>query len=228
MVDWDEQFKEYSEYVKDQKVCYIPSDAPLSASRLRAWQLHQIESFKEDEILREQVGGKARYKGKLSGAKVKKLKKIGFIFEAVDEFWDVWLKMYIRAAHYIAKEGSQLPLSDYGDKSLSAWMKRQKQLLDKKDNDLLHPKRKKLLKAINFPEGATGFRKKSFDKTFSELQAIKEELGRLDLNKEDNPKLYAFIKRQKEKYKNKKMDVATARKLRSLGITLIKRKEIKA
>ena len=49
MATWDEQFDKYAKYVKEQGFCYIPSDAPLEAIRLRAWQTQQIESFKDDE-----------------------------------------------------------------------------------------------------------------------------------------------------------------------------------
>ncbi|KAL7498301.1 hypothetical protein ACHAWT_008679 [Skeletonema menzelii] len=161
--------------------------------------------------------------GKLTEARKKTLKDIGFTFvtsKGRKNKMTKWDTTFEELKRYKAKHGTiDIPDSDESNAELAGWIKCQRRY--QKDKSLKKDRYEKL-KAMGFDFGGPSQVRMSWDNQFQAIVDFKVKHGHLKIptNYEANPSLYFWIGTQRQSYKHGKLSEERIHKLTELGLDL--------
>mmetsp|Transcript_4196 Transcript_4196/g.6546 ORF Transcript_4196/g.6546 Transcript_4196/m.6546 type:complete len:653 (-) Transcript_4196:756-2714(-) len=204
MLKWSSLLKELEQYILKHGTCNVKHSED---KRLYAWIHRQRRLYKD---------------GNLSEDKQRKLKRIGYVFEAEvkaassDAKWESNLR---GLKEYILEHGTSIVKSSGENKQLCNWVHRQRSLHSKRK---LSKERYGKLMDIGFHFDRESERCKgdSFERKIEELQKHKISTGTINVKYSENKSLYRWIVSQRKMYTEGTLSVEKIDKLIDVGVSL--------
>lgn len=192
---WEQSYNALCDYKKKNGDCMVPYDTKEYAD-LSRWGHVQRKNHRE---------------GKLEISRVDKLKKIGFVFEPLEEAWNKWFKSL---EEFKKKFGHcSVPHKNSQYHLLNEWGNNQRENYRK---GILEKERIKNLEAIGFdfaPRDLDGL----WQKTFDELAAFKSQHGHLEISQGENPLISRWMTTQRRRRRKGILTDERIKKLDSIG-----------
>ncbi len=189
---YNEQVQLYVRFVREFKTPIVPIDCVYEGKKLGAW------------VERQKIAYKA---GKLERSRIRKLEKVGFVWEMAEKTWN---ERYEDAKEYYKKHGNlHMRHKDLQGKQvlLYEWIMRQDWEYSKENHGKLTEEQVRLLEEINISIRTEGDVR--WDRGYRNLKRYYEEHGnsllRYNYTTEDGFNLGEWVKQQREKYAKGKL-----------------------
>lgn len=192
--NWEENFEKLKKYKQRFKNCNVPIE----------WE--------EDKKLAAWVDAQRKGKHKLPDDFVKKLEKLGFDFNYKESSWEV---KYRELLNFQKKFGHiQVPSTDPAHRSLYLWLDRQK-----RNQTFLSEQQYESLDNIGIIWNYQKTLDAKWEEKYDELVNYKKEFGNCEVPShwKGNPKLGAWVSKQRDNFKKGKLSEERVKKLKKLG-----------
>ncbi|MGK7397902.1 MAG: helicase associated domain-containing protein [Candidatus Cyclobacteriaceae bacterium M3_2C_046] len=197
---WHEMYLQLEAYYQEHGHSKVPQKWDENP-KLSNWVLVQRRRYAE---------------GKMKQDRLRKLKKLDFVWDFRELYEDQWEEKFNQLLKYKQKHGHcRVPLS-HPDQKLAGWVDRQRTLKSK--NKLL-PEREDKLKTAGFIWDCNVLQEKKWEERFSQLKQYKQTYGDcfVPVNWKKNRSLGIWVSGQRTLEKKGKLDPEKKKKLDNLG-----------
>ncbi|MDA7883076.1 helicase associated domain-containing protein, partial [Akkermansiaceae bacterium] len=192
---WEAQFRKILAYKKEHGDCLVP----------KTWQDKQLVAWVRTQRM-------SKKSGKLDPNRIKRLDEIGFVWDAIEEIWEINFQKLVA---YKEEYGNCSVPNTWQDKQLANWAKRQRHL---KGNGKLSVDKIKRLNEIGFVLDPF---EEIWEINFQKLVAYKDKNGDCLVTRSWKDKqLFKWVAYQRRSKKRGKLDPNKIKRLDEIGFVL--------